>query len=104
MTPLHRGYAKFGETNIQPDENYTNRCGEDIDAYINAVKEAGNVWAVPVIDLSAVQEYSRSTVRRRNISQGTKTGSTLPTKVMPVWPKLLWPPSEDWRHVLNKHF
>lgn len=54
MTPLHRGYAKFGETNIQPDENYTNRCGEYIDAYINAVKEAGNVWAVPVIDLSAV--------------------------------------------------
>ena len=45
MTPLHRGYAKFGETNIQPDENYTNRCGEYIDAYI---------WAVPVIDLSAV--------------------------------------------------
>ena len=54
MTPLHRGYAKFGETNIQPDENYTNRCGEYVDAYINAVKEAGNVWAVPVIDLNAI--------------------------------------------------
>ncbi len=54
MTPLHRGYAKFGETNIQPDENYTNRCGEYVDAYIDAVKEAGNVWAVPVIDLNAI--------------------------------------------------
>mgnify|MGYP004688705939 FL=1 len=54
MTPLHRGYAKFGETNIQPDENYTNRCGEYVDAYINAVKEAGNIWAVPVIDLNAI--------------------------------------------------
>lgn len=54
MTPLHRGYAKFGETNIQPDENYTNSCGEYIDAYVNAVKEAGNVWAVPVIDLNAI--------------------------------------------------
>ncbi len=54
MTPLHRGYAKFGETNIQPDENYTNRCGEYVDAYINAIKEAGNVWAVPVIDLNAI--------------------------------------------------
>ena len=54
MTPLHRGYANFGETNIQPDENYTNRCGEYVDAYINAVKEAGNVWAVPVIDLNAI--------------------------------------------------
>lgn len=54
MTPLHRGYAKFGETNIQPDENYTNSCGEYVDAYINAVKEAGSVWAVPVIDLNAI--------------------------------------------------
>ncbi len=54
MTPLHRGYADFGETNIQPDENYTNRCKEYVDAYINAVKEAGNVWAVPVIDLNAI--------------------------------------------------
>ena len=54
MTPLHRGYAKFGETNIQPDENYTNSCGEYVDAYVNAVKEAGSVWAVPVIDLNAI--------------------------------------------------
>lgn len=54
LTPLHRGYAKFGQSNIQPDEDYTNRCGEYIDAYIDAVKEAGNVWAVPVIDLNAV--------------------------------------------------
>ncbi len=54
ITPLHRGYAKFAETNIQPDENYTNRCGEYIDAYVNAIKEAGNVWAVPVIDLNSI--------------------------------------------------
>ncbi len=54
ITPLHRGYAKFAETNVQPDENYTNRCGEYVDAYVNAVKEAGNVWSVPVIDLNAI--------------------------------------------------
>lgn len=54
ITPLHRGYAKFAETNIQPDENYTNKCGEYVDAYVNAVKEAGNVWSVPVIDLNAI--------------------------------------------------
>lgn len=54
ITPLHRGYAKFAESNIQPDENYTNRCGEYIDAYINTIKEAGNVWSVPVIDLNAI--------------------------------------------------
>ncbi len=54
ITPLHRGYANFGENNIQPDENYTNRCGEYIDAYVSTIKEAGNVWSVPVIDLNAI--------------------------------------------------
>lgn len=54
LTPLHRGYAKFSDDNVQPDENYQNHCGEYVDAYIQAVKEAGNVWAVPVIDLNAV--------------------------------------------------
>lgn len=54
MTPLHRGWARLGERNIQPDENYTNRCGEYLDAYVNAVKEAENIWAVPVINLNAI--------------------------------------------------
>lgn len=54
MTPLHRGLADYGETNVQPDENYTNSCDEYVDAYIAAVKEAGNVWAVNVIDLNAI--------------------------------------------------
>ena len=54
LTPIHRGYAKFGANNIQPDENYVNDIGEYIDAYIDAIKEAGNLWAVPVIDLNAV--------------------------------------------------
>lgn len=54
LTPLHRAYAKFSDTNIQPDENWQNACGEYVDAYVNAVKEAGNVWGVPVIDLNSV--------------------------------------------------
>lgn len=53
LTPLHRA-AKLGDTNIQPDENWQNACGEYVDAYVNAVKEAGNVWGVPVIDLNSV--------------------------------------------------
>ena len=39
--------------NWQPTEEYTNPCGEYIDAYVESVKQAGNVWAVPVIDWSA---------------------------------------------------
>jgi len=51
MTPIHRAYAKFGEKNIQPDENYSNAKGLFIDEYINALKQAGSNWSVPVIDL-----------------------------------------------------
>jgi len=54
LTPLHRSIANFGEKNVQPDESYQNRCGEYIDAYVQAIKEAGNLWGIPVIDFNAV--------------------------------------------------
>ena len=54
LTPIHRAAAAFGDTNIQPDESWQNLYGEYFDAYVEAVKEAGNVWGVPVIDLNAV--------------------------------------------------
>lgn len=51
LTPLHRGYARFGRKNIQPDENYANKVGLFIDDYVAAVKRAGEIWSVPVIDM-----------------------------------------------------
>ncbi len=54
MTSLHRAFANFGKMNVQPDENYQNSCGEYVDAYVQAVKEAGNLWGLPVIDFNAV--------------------------------------------------
>lgn len=54
LTPLHRSTAEFNEKNVQPDESYQNKCGEYIDAYVNAIKEAGNLWGFPVIDFNAV--------------------------------------------------
>lgn len=54
LTPLHRSLADLGETNVQPDESYQNRCGEYIDAYIQNIKEAGSLWGIPVIDFDAV--------------------------------------------------
>jgi len=54
LTPLHRGIADFSDRNYQPDESYQNPCGEYVDAYVDAIKEAGNVWSVPVIDLNAL--------------------------------------------------
>lgn len=54
LTPLHRALFEGNEQNLQPSEAYQNSCGEYVDAYVEAVKEAGNVWAVPVIDLNAL--------------------------------------------------
>jgi lysophospholipase L1-like esterase len=54
LTPIHRGLALLSDRNAQPDELHANRVGEYIDAYVNVVKEAGNVWAVPVIDLNSI--------------------------------------------------
>ena len=51
MTPIHRGYARFSEKNVQPDENYSNGQGLYIDTYIDALKQAAGYWAVPLIDL-----------------------------------------------------
>jgi lysophospholipase L1-like esterase len=51
LTPIHRGYAMFGSNNVQPDENYANALGLYVETYVEALKEAGIYWAVPVIDL-----------------------------------------------------
>ena len=53
MTPIHRGYAAFVNDNVQPDESHSNGLGLFIDDYVSAVKEAGNVWSVNIIDLNA---------------------------------------------------
>ncbi|MCR4921583.1 MAG: SGNH/GDSL hydrolase family protein [Bacteroidaceae bacterium] len=54
LTPLHRGYAKFGENNVQPDESYSNLQGNYIGDVAQAIVEAGRVWSVPVVDLYAL--------------------------------------------------
>ena len=51
MTPIHRGYAKFSEKNIQPEESYCNGCGLYLESYINILKHASSIWSVPIIDL-----------------------------------------------------
>lgn len=51
MTPVHRGYAKFSEKNVQPEESFANEQGLYIDSYIDVLKQAASYWAVPLIDL-----------------------------------------------------
>lgn len=54
LTPIHRAYATFGPNNIQPDETFSNALGLFIDDYVQAIKDAANIWAVPVIDLNSI--------------------------------------------------
>ncbi len=54
LTPIHRAQFHRSDTNWQITEDYTNQCGVYLDEYVNAVKEAGNIWAVPVIDMNAI--------------------------------------------------
>lgn len=54
LTPVHRSGFYANEKNWQVPEDYANRCGEYLDAYVKAVIEAGEVWAVPVIDLNSL--------------------------------------------------
>ncbi len=54
MTPIHRAFATFGAKNIQPEESYSNALGLYIDDYVNTLKEAASVWAVPLIDLYSI--------------------------------------------------
>lgn len=51
LTPIHRGYAKFGDNNVQPSEEFANGQGLYIDDYVEVLREAGSLWSVPVIDL-----------------------------------------------------
>ncbi len=54
LTPIHRSGFYPNDTNWQPSEDYQNRTGEYLSAYIEATKETANIWAVPVIDLNAL--------------------------------------------------
>lgn len=57
LTPVHRAFARFGDDNIQPDEMYANGAGFYIDDYVSALKRAGEVWSVPVIDLFSISGF-----------------------------------------------
>ena len=80
LTPIHRGDAFLSDRNVQPDEMHANGVGEYIDAYVNIVKEAGNVWAVPVIDLNSIcglyplAESNALYWRRPNLEKSAKSG------------------------------
>lgn len=54
LTPIHRAGFYANEQNWQPTEAYANGGGEFLDAYVESVREAGRIWAMPVIDLGTL--------------------------------------------------
>lgn len=54
LTPIHRAGFYANEKNWQPTEDYQNKCGVYLQEYVNAIKEAANIWAVPVVDLNSL--------------------------------------------------
>lgn len=54
LTPIHRAGFYANDKNWQVPEDYANRCGEYLDAYVESVIEAGKIWSVPVIDLNSL--------------------------------------------------
>jgi lysophospholipase L1-like esterase len=77
---LHRAYARFSCDNIQYDESYLNNVGLFIDDYVNAVKEAGSLYACEVIDLFSVSGiYPLSDVSAQAFLANTETDRLHPS-------------------------
>ena len=51
MTPIHRGRYDLGNSNVQPEETFPNALGKYLEDYVAALREAADIWSVPVIDL-----------------------------------------------------
>jgi len=61
LTCLHKGYYnKRKNANVQPAEEWANANGEFLSQFVDAVKEAGSIWSVPVIDLYSISTLSPS--------------------------------------------
>jgi len=52
MTPVHRGFAQFGNRNVQPDELWSNTQGLYLEDYIAVLQQASRAWAVPLVDVN----------------------------------------------------
>ena len=50
-TPIHRAFATFSDTNVQPDESFPNALGLYIEDYVQITREAADHWSCPLIDL-----------------------------------------------------
>ena len=52
LTPTKRWFFQCSKSNVQPEEEWTNTIGLRLEDYVKCVKEAGEIWSCPVIDLN----------------------------------------------------
>ena len=52
LTPTKRWFFQCSKSNVQPAEEWTNTIGLRLEDYVKCVKEAGEIWSCPVIDLN----------------------------------------------------
>lgn len=53
LTPIHRSVFRNGNGNMQQPEDFVNKVGEDFQSYVDCVRQAGRLWAMPVIDMGS---------------------------------------------------
>jgi len=51
LTPTKRWFFTCSKTNVQPAEDWPNTLGLHLEDYVACVREAGQIWSCPVIDL-----------------------------------------------------
>ena len=57
LTPIHRAFFDGGNRNLQPSEDIRNRGDLYQEPYVQCIKEAANIWAVPVVDTNALTGF-----------------------------------------------
>ena len=71
--------------NVQPEEAFSNSIGLFIDDYVQTVKQAGNLWAVPVIDLNSLSGLYQDASARYPQGRSSQKPSalSLPDRISP---------------------
>ena len=87
LTPIHRGYASFGERNIQPDESYQTRAVITLTNTLRPRVGPVKCGAYRSLTSPIFVGWCRKMLICRNISRTKILTNSIPTKpVMNAWP------------------
>ena len=81
MTPIHRAFAQFSEDNVQPEEAFPNKLGLYVQSYIDVIREAADLWSVPLIDLFRASGLHPLTTSHAQFFNNPKTDLLHPSTI-----------------------